>query len=49
MALLDGASSDGAGMVYTSVKDGVNCGLLHRYLLSLLYPDAFPCKEEGQV
>lgn len=35
--------------MYTSAKDGVNCGLLHRYLLSCLYPDAFPCSDEGQV
>lgn len=35
--------------MYTSAKDGVNCGLLHRYLLSCIYPEAFPCNEEGQV
>ncbi|CAN0291357.1 unnamed protein product, partial [Laminaria digitata] len=38
----------GAALVYTSAKDGVNCGLLHRYLLSCLYPGAFPSSEEGQ-
>lgn len=41
--------SDGAALVYTSAKDGVNCGVLHRYLLSCLYPEAFPCREGGQV
>lgn len=41
--------TDGAALVYTSAKDGVNCGLLHRYILSCLYPGAFSCSEEGQV
>lgn len=43
------ACADGAALIYTSAKDGVNCGLLHRYLLSCLYPEAFSCSDEGQV
>ncbi|CAN0230250.1 unnamed protein product, partial [Hapterophycus canaliculatus] len=39
----------GAALVYTSAKDGVNCSVLHRYLLSCVYPDAFSFSEEGQV
>lgn len=42
-------SADGAALVYTSAKDGVNCSLLHRYLLSCVYPGAFTPSEEGQV
>lgn len=41
--------ADGAALVYTSAKDGVNCNLLHRYLLSCVYPGAFSSNEEGQV
>lgn len=41
--------ADGAALVYTSAKDGVNCSVLHRYLLSCVYPDAFSFSEEGQV
>ncbi|CBJ30850.1 D1LIC, cytoplasmic dynein 1 light intermediate chain [Ectocarpus siliculosus] len=39
----------GAALVYTSAKDSVNCSLLHRYLLSCVYPDAFSFSEEGQT
>ncbi|CAN0368653.1 unnamed protein product [Pylaiella littoralis] len=39
----------GAALVYTSAKDGVNCSLLHRYLLSCVYPGAFTPSEEGQT
>lgn len=41
--------ADGAGLVYTSAKDGVNCSLLHRYLLGCVYPGAFSSTDEGQV
>lgn len=49
LSVFDVVKPDGAALVYTSAKDGVNCGLLHRYLLSCLYPEAFPCRDEGQV
>eukprot|EP00903_Cladosiphon_okamuranus_P015884 g14670.t1 len=39
----------GAALVYTSAKDGVNCNLLHRYLLSCVYPGALSFNEEGQT
>eukprot|EP00752_Nemacystus_decipiens_P013855 g12301.t1 len=39
----------GAALVYTSAKDDVNCNLLHRYLLSCVYPGAFSSSEEGQT
>lgn len=49
MMLSYGGHADGAALVYTSAKDGVNCNLLHRYLLNCVYPDAFSFSEEGQV